>query len=177
MRFVLIFAAAMSLATGADLPPVHIRNFSEVNQHLYRGGEPTVEEVGALNALGIKLIIDLREPGNQPDREKERAASLGIKYVNVPLPRLAAPPEAEVERVLSLLSQNESVPVFVHCWRGKDRTGTIIACYRIQHDGWNSGQAQEEANRFGMSRLQHAMRAYITRFQALPLPPAAKLRN
>ena len=45
-------------------------------------------------------------------------------------------------------------PVFIHCRRGKDRTGTVIACYRMQHDGWNNAKAQAEANEFGMSHLE-----------------------
>jgi protein tyrosine/serine phosphatase len=58
----------------------------------------------------------------------------------------------------------------VHCWRGKDRTGTIIACYRIQHDGWSSRQALKEAEQRGLSHAEFGMRSFILKFSPLDLP-------
>ena len=46
---------------------------------------------------------------------------------------------SQIEQVLALLNSQE--PVFVHCHRGSDRTGTVIACYRIAHDRWDQKQA------------------------------------
>ena len=70
----------------------------------------------------------------------------------------------DVERVLTIIDAPENQPVFVHCRRGADRTGTIIACYRITHDGWNADQAKKEARLYGLSRLQHGMMNYIEKF-------------
>ena len=70
----------------------------------------------------------------------------------------------DVERVLTIIDAPENQPVFVHCRRGADRTGTIIACYRITHDGWNADQAKKEARRYGLSRLQGGMMNYIEKF-------------
>jgi protein tyrosine/serine phosphatase len=55
-------------------------------------------------------------------------------------------------------------PVFIHCKHGCDRTGTIIACYRIEHDHWSSQAALAEARRYGMSKLARGMRRFIIRF-------------
>jgi protein tyrosine/serine phosphatase len=63
--------------------------------------------------------------------------------------------------------------VFVHCRRGKDRTGTVIACYRIQHDGWDNRHALEEAKEHGMSSFERAMRAYILSFKPQTVPMMA----
>jgi protein tyrosine/serine phosphatase len=63
------------------------------------------------------------------------------------------------------MNSNGSDPVFVHCRRGKDRTGTVIACYRIQHDGWTNIHALEEAKSHGMSFAERSMRAYILHFK------------
>jgi protein-tyrosine phosphatase len=54
--------------------------------------------------------------------------------------------------------------VFVHCRRGADRTGTVVACYRIGHDRWDGGKAIAEAKADGMSVFQVAMRRYVERY-------------
>ena len=169
MRALLIFVSAVALSAAADLPAIHVRNFDKVNDHLYRGGEPTAVGVGELGAMGVKTIVDLRQAGEGTAAEKDVADKLKIKYINVPLGELSAPSKADMQHILSLL-QDGSTTFFVHCRRGKDRTGTVIACYRIQHDGWDNERALEEAKEHGMSSLERAMRSYILHFTPLTLP-------
>jgi tyrosine-protein phosphatase SIW14 len=69
-----------------------------------------------------------------------------------------------------LILLNPSSKIYVHCLRGKDRTGTVVACYRIQHDGWDNERALAEAKGYGMSRLEVAMQSYILHFTPLALP-------
>jgi protein tyrosine/serine phosphatase len=117
-----------------------------------------------LQSAGVTFIVDLREPSHATKFEKEQAEKLGMKYLNVPFPPLSAPSPDQVRTVLGLLLENPSQTVFVHCRRGKDRTGTLIACYRIQHDGWNNDRALAEARQFGMSPAERGMRAFILHF-------------
>ena len=49
------------------------------------------------------------------------------------------------------------------------RTGTIVACYRMGHDGWTNEQALEEARHYGLSAWQFGMTRYIREYS----PPAA----
>ena len=79
--------------------------------------------------------------------------------------------------VLSLLNDNSAWPVFVHCRRGADRTGTAIACYRIAHDHWTNQQALGEAKTFGMSSLEVAMQHFILRFNSATPQLAAAART
>jgi tyrosine-protein phosphatase SIW14 len=58
----------------------------------------------------------------------------------------------------------------VHCRRGADRTGTVIACYRITHDGWSNRKALQEATSYGMSWIEFGMQRYVLAFQ----PPARR---
>ena len=85
--------------------------------------------------------------------EAAEAAAAGILYTNIPLKGLGRPTDAQVAQVLAVIEAS-SGPVFVHCEYGCDRTGTVIACYRIRHDQLTGATAQAEADRYGMSKLR-----------------------
>jgi protein tyrosine/serine phosphatase len=169
--FLVSVLAFTSFAADSTRLVVHVRNFGVVNEHLLRGGEPTTEGLTELGSAGVKFIVDLREPGPATDLEKQQADRLGMQYTNVPLPPLTAPSPSQIRTVLNLLAEHNSQTVFVHCRRGKDRTGTVVACYRVQHDGWDNVRALNEARSFGMSSMEHGMKAFILHFT--PLPSAA----
>jgi len=62
-------------------------------------------------------------------------SALAIMYANVPMSGVSQPTDQQVMQVLTLL-ETVPGPVFIHCLHGADRTGTIIACYRIKHAGF-----------------------------------------
>lgn len=168
LRPLAIALCLLQLSIAAEAPAAHVRNFGKVNDHIYRGAEPSLVGLQELGAMGVKLVIDLREPGEGTEFEKQEAGKLKMKYVNVPFPPLSAPTKEEVDNVLSLLLHDDLGTVFIHCRRGKDRTGTVIACYRIQHDHWNNQQALREARQHGMSMMERGMQSYILHFQPEP---------
>jgi tyrosine-protein phosphatase SIW14 len=149
---------------SAQSKPLHVRNFAEVNDHLYRGGAPTNIGLEELAAMHVSMIIDLREPGEGVDFEKQAVKGLGMKYINIPFRPFSAPTQEQMDQVLSLLLHGDSERIFVHCRRGKDRTGTVIACYRMQHDGWDKRAALLEARKHGMSFTERGMRTFILDF-------------
>ncbi len=163
-------AALLSVhAWAADATPPGIPNFHRVNENLSRGGQPTRQAWSALAALGVKTVIDLRQEGEHSTRAEESAVrAAGMRYINVPLGRLGAPPAKKVAQILALLDAAPPEHIFVHCLRGSDRTGTVIACYRIAHDHWENRWALEEAKAFGMSWLEFAMRRFVLNFRAPP---------
>jgi tyrosine-protein phosphatase SIW14 len=141
-----------------------IPNFHQVNDHIFRGGQPADEAWPTLAKLGVKTIIDLRrEDEHSTAAEAQAVGAAGMKYVNVPMKGVVAPNNADVSRILEIL--NSADPVFVHCHRGADRTGAIIACYRITHDKWNRKQALNEAKSLGMAWTQVGLKHYILAFQ------------
>lgn len=165
-----LLVCLVPLTFGADNPAAeHVRNFGEVNDHLYRGGQPTQRALEELAALHVDLVIDLREPGNQTNVEQQMVEALKMKYLNIPFSAFGAPTKEQMQRVLWLLINGDSKRIFVHCWRGKDRTGTVIACYRIQHDGWDNRKALAEAHKYGMSFTERGMRSYILHFSPMSL--------
>ncbi len=162
------FLLLTKLAVAADVPQ-HVRNFGQVNETLFRGGMPTDDALRELKALGVGLVIDLREEGNARQEEKRKVEELGLRYAHVPMRSLAAPRPVDIQQVLSLILREPKAKVYVHCLRGKDRTGTVIACYRIQHEGWDNQRALTEAKSYGMSRLEVAMQSFILHFTPLNL--------
>jgi protein tyrosine/serine phosphatase len=155
----------LQVALAAENPAAHVRNFAKVDQYVYRGGDPTAVGLTELGAMGVKVDLDLREKGDATEVERKEAEKLGIKYVNVPMKPFSAPTGDEMERALLLLIENKLGPVFVHCRRGKDRTGTVIACYRIRHDGWSNRDALAEARKHGMSFTERGMQSFILHFK------------
>lgn len=165
-----IAAASAAAQTLAGIP-----NFHQVNEHVYRGGQPSPEAWQGLAKMGVKTVVDLRrEDEHSTAAEAQAVAAAGMIYVNVPMKGVVAPSNEQIAKVLALLNADE--PVFVHCKRGADRTGAVIACYRIAHDRWQRPQALREAKSLGMGTFQVGLKRYIMEFQptmsATPPPPA-----
>ena len=163
------FAVALSIsavmwAAGPLVPGVG--NFAQVDERLYRGGQPSAEGLNSLVKLGVKTVVDLRN-GERKNGEREAVEKLGMKYVQVPLNAFSPPTEDQVAKVLALLEPPASSdwPVFIHCMRGKDRTGVIVATYRIVHDRWDNRRALEEARAHGMSRMERSMQQFILNYK------------
>lgn len=161
---ILLFALALPAFAGSSAHG--IKNFYQVDEHVYRGAQPTDEGFKYLSKIGVKTVIDLRESDERSDAEERVVRAVGMKYVNVPMTGLTPPTQAEITRILGILENESEGPVFVHCRRGADRTGAVIAAYRIDHDGWDNGRALSEAKARGMSFFQFPRQQYIRSFQA-----------
>jgi len=88
-----------------------------------------------------------------------------MKYVNVPMRGMKTPEDKQISRVLKALRNDKDGPVFVHCKRGADRTGVVLAVYRIEHDGWTNRDALQEARDLGMYWYQIPLQRYILSYQ------------
>lgn len=141
-----------------------LSNFFQVNANLYRGAQPTENGVKQLAELGVKTIIDLRGDGDVTKKEKLWAEKNGIKFINVSLSNWFGPKGGRIEKIVAEIDKPENQPVFVHCKRGADRTGTIVAVYRITHENWTAKQANDEAKKFGFDWWQFWMKDYIEDF-------------
>ncbi len=148
-----------------------VTNFHQVDEHIYRGAQPNGPGFTNLAKLGIKTVLDLRGEAS----EDAEVSSAGMRYVHMPWSGFKAPTDSQMREVLTLLNNSSDWPVFVHCKRGADRTGTAIACYRITHDHWSTQQALTEAKSLGMSSFERAMQRYILRFGEQPQASTAVL--
>lgn len=157
-----------------SVPAPAIANFHKVDDRIYRGAQPGPQSWESLARLGVKTVIDLRPSTEHSCKdEKQAVEAAGMQYVNVPMKGVVAPSDKSVSKVLSLVNDSEG-PVFVHCRRGADRTGTVVACYRISHDGWTNQKALREAAKYGMSWLEFGMHRYVLGFHPPPPAPATQ---
>ena len=140
-----------------------IGNFGRINDNLYRGAQPDAAGIQSLRRLGVKLILNLRMPKDVWPGEEAAARANGIAYTNLPMSGLGRPADDAIKNILSII-ESSGGPVFVHCEHGCDRTGTVIACYRIEHDKWSGGRALQEAALYGMSKLERGMKQYVSAF-------------
>ncbi len=169
----LVFAFAAGAVAQVEVRYPELPNFHLINSQLYRGAQPKAGGLQKLKAMGIKTIVNLRGEDDQTRAEGEEAQRLGLRYYSIALPGFSKPKDEEVQRVLDIINAPENQPVFVHCRHGEDRTGTIIACYRITHDGWTAAAAKKEAEQRGLSWTEFGMKRYIDRFYKQRQKPVA----
>jgi protein tyrosine/serine phosphatase len=168
-RFVALFFALVSFAAAQPpAQPAGLPNFHKVDEHVYRGAQPTPEGFHNLSVLGIRTVVDLRGSEHSEAAEKKIVEADGMRYVGIPMRGMSTPTDKQISDALRLMNDPASAPVFIHCRRGADRTGAVIACYRISHDHWDTAKAQDEANSLGMSFFQLAIRRYVAHYGGKP---------
>ena len=162
----LVCLAMLAVSIQAQQQPSYkdLPNFHKVSDQLYRGAQPHIGAMKRLSELGIKTVINLRGPDDRISGEQKETESAGLSYFNVPMPGFSAPSDEQVARVMAIINDPNNQPVFIHCQRGSDRTGTITAIYRISREGWTADRAIAEARRNGMSWAEFGMRTYISNY-------------
>jgi len=168
---VVLFGLSLPIFAGSSVQSIH--NFYQVDKHVYRGAQPDEEGFQYLAKIGVKTVVDLRASDGRSQEEQKLVAAAGMNYVHVPMTGLTPPTDDEITKVLGILEDSSTGPVFVHCKRGADRTGTVIAAYRIDHDSWDNAKALSEAMSFRMSSLQFPRMNYIRTFQHRTVQPQA----
>src|ERR1700680_1681419 len=134
-----------------------LRNFQKVDDYVYRGGQPTDSGFRDLAKLGIKTVVDLRDIGEHSQAGEQKVVTdLGMHYISIPMHGMSTPKDDQVAAGEALFNDAANGPVFVHCKRGADRTGMVVAVYRVSHDSWDNKKALAEAKSYGMSIFERA---------------------
>jgi tyrosine-protein phosphatase SIW14 len=137
-----------------------------VDDNVYRGQQPSKQDISNLAKSGIRTVLDLRGAVDHKAWEQKAVEAAGLRYVRIGLSGFFAPTDHQIDRILAILDNSTLGPIFVHCRRGADRSGVVIACYRITHDHWTRAQAMDEARQQGFSRFEVLMERYIEHFKA-----------
>lgn len=155
-------AAAVFVLTGAawavSLWRADVRlNLSCVEEGtLYRSGQPSARQLATIvRRRHIHTTVNLRgaDAFGKDKRavdEVEFAKSHGLRYVNIPYSDSSA--QAQIAEFLTLVADPANRPVLVHCARGIERTGVMIAAFRMKMQGWSLAQALAEMEQHGYRR-------------------------
>lgn len=125
-----------------------IKRFRKVVDGLFRGGAPSIEDVKNLNKhFVIKKIVSL--DGVAGEKIDRICKLLNIEHIIIPINFTDLMPIAQLlnYNLKDLLLKDS--PTYVHCLKGKDRTGFVVAMYKCQFLGWSYEKALEEAKLLG----------------------------
>src|SRR5580704_14996228 len=101
---ILLFVLGAPAFAGSSVPG--IKNFYQVDEHVYRGAQPSDDGFKYLAKIGVKTVIDLREADERSDAEERVVTAGGMKYVNVPMTGLTPPSGTEITRILGILEES-----------------------------------------------------------------------
>jgi tyrosine-protein phosphatase SIW14 len=175
VAFALGYSPSSESGAHAALDPAHapakkisidgIENAGEVTPTLFRGAQPSLDGFSALAKNGIAIDVDLRFEGDRA-AEKDAATRAGIEYVALPW-SCHYPNDATVEKFLAVVQQSPDKKVFVHCEHGVDRTGMMIAAYRMAEQNWNPEEAQREMIAFGFDRVHRTWCRSVSDYESI----------
>lgn len=138
-------------AIGRRLQQQGVTNFGEVTPSLYRGGLVKKGGIAALKKLGIDVIIDTHA---HDSTEKKEVEKLGMTYLSIPW-HCPWPHDEVFAKFLDAVHANKGKKMFVHCRLGDDRTGMMVAAYRMAEEGWTADEAMNEMRSFGFTASHH----------------------
>ncbi len=116
----------------------------------YPGSEDPIEEERKLKGLiqaGIGHVISLMEPQeyDPPDdpfapyvdhmESIAQKLKISVTFDQISIKDFSVPTVRQMVRILNQIDMciKYDKPVYVHCWGGKGRTGTVVGCYLIRH--------------------------------------------
>jgi protein tyrosine/serine phosphatase len=143
---------------------VKIKNFGQMDDRFFRGGQPKENDYNQLAALGIKTVIDLQL--DPKPYEKRSVEALGMRYVNIPMSDKDYPENTKIDEFLKLVDDPATGKFFVHCAGGRHRTGVMGAVYRFNRYNWNYDQVYAEMKKFDFySRWGHGdMKKFVQNY-------------
>lgn len=122
-------------------------NFYQVDAGVWRGPRPQPVDFDLIKSKFLAVLSleglaeDIKE---QKELSPVTVLSFPISFWEIYFTGITQ------QKLRSILDAIEKAPkpLLVHCQHGQDRTGLVIAAYRVRH-GWTKDAAMEEALKFG----------------------------
>ena len=147
-----------------DLKPP--RNFAMVTNGIFRGGFPTQENLSFLRARKIKSVLTL-VPEEMPEHLLAFYIENNIHFYQFGVPGNKEPfvdiPDERIADALKVVVDSHNHPIYIHCNKGKHRTGCLIGCLRrMMH--WSCTAVFEEYRRFANPKPRALDQQFIELF-------------
>lgn len=118
--------------------------------HLYFAGYQTEESFLKLKELGIKRVIDLKNPGEVPFDDQDLANKCGLEYHNFPVNGAESLPKDRTTKINELV-QDTNTPTLIYCMSG-NRVGMWFASHLMLDHDFSIDQAVQKAQEAGMDK-------------------------
>ena len=113
-------------------------NLYKISDSVYRSEQPGKDEMKELEKLGIHTILNLRNYHN--DKHEANGTSLKLERIRMNASAISQDQIFEAMKII----KNSPKPVLIHCFHGSDRTGCMVASYRIIFQNWSKEAAIDE---------------------------------
>ena len=137
-----------------------LTNVGLLAPRLYRGAQPAPIGYATLKRMGVKTVVNLRTRYS----EKQTVEAMGMKSVEVPLNVLTDANPNTVNAIIDIMKNPDNQPVYIHCRQGQDRTGIIVAAYRMRVEGWSFKDAEAEMQSFGFNDIWVELKEFIREY-------------
>jgi len=143
---------------AAPVVKPHLPNLHQVDATVWRGAQPDAEGMQELERMGIRTVMNLRS--FHSDRDELAGTHLDYEHIWF---KTWHPEDEDVVAFLKIINNPSKHPIFVHCQHGSDRTGTMIAIYRMVMQGWPPEEAIREMvdGGFGYHPMWDNLRSYL----------------
>lgn len=144
----------------------HTTNLYQVDSLLFRSEQLHAEDIALLKDNNIDAIVNLRIFGQKSNHKllKDLIDDTAISLCSYPLKTWYITPQEVAEALTQIKAlQAQDKRVLVHCYHGSNRTGIIVAMYRILEQEWTIEQAKQEmiAGDFGYHPMWFNLRAML----------------
>jgi tyrosine-protein phosphatase SIW14 len=149
-------------AAAMQMNMVGVPNLNVVSRTLYRSAQPTAVGFQNLARFGIRSVISLRQSVN--DAPLALNTNLALHHIRMRTWDVSQNESALIVEALAILQASLRLgKTLVHCTHGADRTGLIIALWRILYQGWAREDAiiEMETGGFGYHHMWVNIPHYI----------------
>jgi protein tyrosine/serine phosphatase len=143
-----------------------VHNFGRVSDSLFRGAQPSEAGFSALHTMGVSIVVNFRDEKDEMAAEQHQVEAAGMKYIGIPWSGHDRPNDKQITQFLDLVRSNPQTKIFVHCKAGADRTGVMVAAYRIAVEHKSVPDAVAEMHQY---HYHHFLLPHLERYvKSLP---------